>query len=209
MRRHGGTTLILVLFVAGVAVFIGIMLLLGWWIQPPSARQANDVNSILLPNEPATPKGTQNKKTLTSTPAKKNEMRIYFTPDGLKLQAQVFPETKAMEPYRRLHAVLEELLRGPQSGTLQSPIPKNVQLKAAYLMQDTAVVDLSDDIYSERLGGTMTEWLCVAAIVNTVVDNVEGVHRVRLMINGQAAQTLWGDLDISAPFAGDPSLIVE
>ena len=114
-----------------------------------------------------------------------------------------------MEPYRRLRFVLGELLRGPQGGSLQSPIPKNVQLKATYLMQDTAVVDLTDDMFSDRLGGAMTEWLCVAAIVNTVVDNVEGVHRVRLMVNGQTVQTLWGDVDISAPLSGDPSLIME
>ena len=141
MKRQGGTTLILVLFLAGITVFIGVMLLLGWWIQPPSARQANSVNSILLPDDSTTPRGTQSKKPLTISPVRKNEVRIYFTPDGLKLQAQVMQLPQQMEPYRRLHFVLGELLRGPQGGTLQSPIPKNVQLKAAYLMQDTAVVE--------------------------------------------------------------------
>ncbi|HBF35206.1 TPA: hypothetical protein DDW35_11665 [Candidatus Sumerlaeota bacterium] len=210
MNRRGSTTFTLVLFVASAAIFVGIMLLLGWWIMPPSSRQENTASTVLLA-EPATSLGAQAKKpqqTKSANPVQKNKVRIYFTPDGIKLQAQEM-DPPTMEPYRRLHWVLDELLRGPQGGSLQSPLPKNVKLRAAYLMQNTAVVDLSDEMYSERLGGTMTECLCIAAIVNTVVDNVDGVRNVRLMINGQAAQTLWGDVDISTPLASDPSLVVE
>lgn len=205
MNDRGRITLVVALFLAGVGLFTGVMLLLGWWIQPPSTRQSGPISPLLE----SAPSASSSRKIGAPDTARRREVRIYFTPDGLKLQAQIIQLSQNLEPYKRLRFVLNELLHGPQGGLLQPPIPAQTRLRAAYLAQDTAVVDVSDDILSGRLGGPMAEWLCVSAIVNTVVDNVEGVRKVRLMVNGQTVTTLWGDVDLTTPLLPDSTLAVE
>ena len=142
----------------------------------------------------------------TAPPVEENQVRVFFTPDGVKLQAQVIDLPQAMSTHERLRFAMEELLRGPTGGKLKSAVPEGVQLRAAFIRDDTAVVDLSAAA-TRSLGGPMAEALCAYAVVNTAALNLAGVKAARILIDGQAVAVLWEQVDLTGPLAPDLSLI--
>jgi len=64
------------------------------------------------------------------------------------------------------------------------------------LNDGVAVLDLSLD--SPSFGST-EEVTIVAALVDTVLQNVADTTRVRLLVNGEPAETLGGHVDLTRP----------
>ncbi|MBN1868688.1 GerMN domain-containing protein [Candidatus Sumerlaeota bacterium] len=136
------------------------------------------------------------------------EVRVLFTADGLTLTPQVIRLPKPLlDANARLRFVMTELLRGPSTDLLSSAVPSGVELLGAYIVGDTAIVDLSAPLKEKRLGGPMAEMLCAYAIVNTVLENVDSVVRVRILVQGRSVETLWSDVDLSAPLGANLALL--
>jgi len=135
-----------------------------------------------------------------------NQVRVFFTPDGLKLQPQVMDLPRTMNAHERLRFVLEELLRGPTANQLRPTVPEGTQLRGAFIGNGTVVVDLSSAV-SQPLGGPMAEILCVYSIVNTAIANTEGAQSVRILVEGQSPAVLWDQVDLAEPLVADFSLI--
>jgi len=207
--RDSHTGLAIVLFFMGALVFAGTMALLGVWLRGPAGSGSNESD---LP--PALASGASGGSgdgpiQVGRAAARRNEFRIFFTSDGLKLDPQVRrAEGKTIsEPHQRLRFVLHELLLGPPGDALHSPVPANTELRGAFIVKDTAVVDLSGEIVKHPQGGPMAELLCAYAIVNTVVENVEGIAEVRILIDGESVPVLWDQVDLSGPLAEDVSVV--
>jgi hypothetical protein len=205
---------VIALFVLGMLVFIGTMMGLGYWLRESSDLLSEGSGATFaLPSDAPGALTTSAGGTLGSRDAThRNEFRVFFTADGTKLDPQVRrPEGKQksadLQSFQRLHFVLRELLMGPPGETLRSPLPPNVSLRGAYILQDTAVVDLSPEILKQPQGGPMAELLCVYAIVNTVIENVEGIAKVRILVDGKSEPVLWDQVDLTGALAEDASLI--
>ncbi len=103
--------------------------------------------------------------------------------------------------------IVEALISGPASG-LTRTIPEGTELRAVYLGPErTAYVDLTGEVSSNHPGGVRTELMTVYSIVNTLILNVSGVDRVKLLIDGQEADTLAGHIDIRFPLTADMLLV--
>jgi hypothetical protein len=169
---------------------------LGPWVASISGTEQSRPTSLL------------DGRTLPARPsASRNQVRIFFTTDGRSLEPQVMHLPRSLTPQEKLRFVLEELLRGPSTDYFLSPIPAGTTLRGAYIKERTAIVDLDGAVRDRPIGGVMSEWLCVGAIVDTVLENVDAVDNVRFLINGQSVDTLWGDIDMTGAFAADVSLI--
>jgi hypothetical protein len=207
--RGSHTGLAIVLFFMGALVFSGTMLLLGAWLRGPAGSGSND--SDLPPALASGAPGGAGDGPIQAAraAARRDEFRIFFTSDGLKLDPQIRrSEGRTIsEPHQRLRFVLHELLLGPPGDALHSPVPANTDLRGAFILKDTAVVDLSGEIVKHPQGGPMAELLCAYAIVNTVVENVEGIAEVRILIDGESVPVLWDQVDLSGPLAEDVSLV--
>jgi len=209
LPRGSHTGLAIVLFFMGALVFAGTMVLLGVWLRGPAGSGSND--SDLPPALGRDAPGGVGDGPIQGAraAARRDEFRIFFTSDGLKLDPQIRrPEGRTIsEPHQRLRFVLHELLLGPPGDALRSPVPANTELRGAFILKDTAVVDLSGEIVKHPQGGPMAELLCAYAIVNTVVENVEGIAEVRILIDGESVPVLWDQVDLSGPLAEDVSLV--
>jgi len=103
--------------------------------------------------------------------------------------------------------IMTELINGPTSG-LTRTIPEGAGVRAIYLTPDrTAYVDLTTEIAGNHPGGIRTEQMTVYSIVNTLILNVSAVERVKLLIDGQEADTLAGHIDIRFPLKADMLLV--
>jgi spore germination protein GerM len=118
--------------------------------------------------------------------------------DDEKLHAEERDIAKPAGASAYLKALFVELKRGPTREGLVAAIPAKIALRGAYLPADgMAVLDLAMDPPPSL--GSSEEVTIVAALVDTVLQNVAGTTRVRLLVNGEPAETLGGHVDLTRP----------
>ncbi len=97
-----------------------------------------------------------------------------------------------------LQALFSELQKGPTREGLMAVIPPKMQLRNAFLLHEgEAVLDLAVD--SGLTFGSDEELAIVAALVDTTLQNVAETSRVRILVNGEPAETLGGHVDLTRP----------
>ncbi len=133
------------------------------------------------------------------TPAQTVRVTLFFAgKDDGKLHAEERDIPKPAGPSGYLKALFAELQRGPTRDGLVAALPPKLQLRSAFLGADgVAVLDLGIDPAPSL--GSSEEVTIVAALVNTVLQNVAETTRVRLLVNGEPAETLGGHVDLTRP----------
>ena len=138
-----------------------------------------------------------------TTPAAAETVRVtLFFPD--KQDGKLRPEerdiAKPSGPGAFLKTIFAELQRGPRGANLFNPIPSRMQLRNAFLLPDgVAVLDLAMD--SGIAFGSDDELAVLATLVDTTLQNVADTSRVRILVNGEPAETLGGHLDLTRPLS--------
>ena len=97
-----------------------------------------------------------------------------------------------------LRALFAELQKGPSREGLIAVIPQKMQLRNAFLLpQGQALLDLAVD--AALTFGSDEELTIVASLVDTTLQNVAETSRVRILVNGEPAETLGGHVDLTHP----------
>jgi spore germination protein GerM len=132
------------------------------------------------------------------TPIQTVRVTVFFPgKEDEKLHTEERDISKPAGASAYLKALFAELQRGPTREGLVAALPPKLQLRNAFLLNDgVAVLDLSLD--SPSFGST-EEVTIVAALVDTVLQNVADTTRVRLLVNGEPAETLGGHVDLTRP----------
>jgi spore germination protein GerM len=108
---------------------------------------------------------------------------------------------------RQLRVVVEELLRGSQSGR-KAPLPAETHVREVFVTaRGIAYVDVSKEIAEKPLPGADAEMLAVFSLVNSITMNFPAVKRVQILIEGRVAETLAGHVDLSRPLLPDVTLL--
>ena len=124
---------------------------------------------------------------------------LYF-PDqnGLLLHPQERDVPKPTGGAAYLQTLFAELQRGPTGEGLIAVIPPKMQLRNAFLMPEgEAVLDVALD--SGLTFGSDEELTIVGSLVNTTLHNVAETSHVRILVNGEPAETLGGHVDLTRP----------
>ncbi len=97
-----------------------------------------------------------------------------------------------------LRALFDALQKGPQREGLIAAVPDKMHLRNAFLLPEgQAVLDLAVD--SGLAFGSDEELAIVASLVDTTLQNVAETSRVRILVNGEPAETLGGHVDLTRP----------
>ena len=91
-----------------------------------------------------------------------------------------------------------------------SPVfPRDSAVRAAFLLPDgTAFVDLGGPTLTNGWGtGSHEELMAVYSIVATVTTNFPEARRVRILVNGEPAETLAGHVSLRQSLVPMPSLV--
>jgi len=122
-----------------------------------------------------------------------------FFPDAagmLHTEERDIPRPTAGSAY--LRALFSELQKGPTGEGLVSPLPPKIQLRNAFLLREgEAVLDLAVD--QGLAFGSDEELAIVGSLVDTTLQNVADTSRVRILVNGEPAETLGGHVDLTRP----------
>ncbi|MCD6585461.1 MAG: GerMN domain-containing protein [Desulfobacteraceae bacterium] len=133
---------------------------------------------------------------------------LYFAdkPTNQYLLGEDHPGLGSDDPVVFCRQLIEALIQGPSSG-LTRTIPATTELRAIYIDDKTAYVDLTREVAVSHPGGIFSELMTIYSIVNTLVLNVNEVDQVKILIAGQDAETLSGHIDIRFPLNADILLI--
>ena len=111
------------------------------------------------------------------------------------------------DPLASGRAIVEALIKGPQKGLVRT-IPVGTELSAIYIDSDNVCyVDLSETVKKNHPGGSNSELLTIYAVVNSLILNVSEIERVKILIDGNEAQTLAGHINLQFPFRAHMLLI--
>ena len=119
-------------------------------------------------------------------------------------QMLLTPETRNValpeNPAGALPVVVRELFKGSTQGFPPS-YPRDTVVRGAFLLPDgTAFVDLGGATLTNGWGtGSHEELIAVYSVVQTVTTNFPEAKRVRILINGEPAETLAGHVGLGKP----------
>lgn len=125
---------------------------------------------------------------VTDTDPYVRQLRLYFTDSEERYLASEYHTLTLGEDTSPERYVVEELLRGPNSGELKSPIPTGTELLSCATVDSVCVVNLSEEFVTNRPQTALGERLAVYAIVNSLTA-LSGVDSVNLLVNGQPIGT--------------------
>lgn len=129
--------------------------------------------------------------------ARQSEAGIWLEPEPLQLD----PGTEQV-----LRAVVEAVVDGQSAHpALTSLVPAGTEVLDVRIEDRIAVIDLSGDIASAG-GGSAQESALAQQLAQTATQ-FETVDALRLLVDGQPIDELWGHLDWSQPITADPAAI--
>lgn len=97
-----------------------------------------------------------------------------------------------------LRVIYGELQKGPQTPELIAVVPEKIRLRNAFILPEGEIVlDLAVD--ASLSFGSAEELAIVASLVDTYLQNVADTRRVRILVNGEPAESLGGHVDLTHP----------
>jgi spore germination protein GerM len=191
MTRRAAALLLVVL-----ALAVGALIL---WTRGGPVLSARRRPRLFLrvtpaPAAPSAPAGAA-----PATPGETVRLTLFFPgQEDAKLRPEERDIPKPNGAGAALKAIFNELQRGPTLPDLVATLPPKLQLRNAFLLPEGEVVlDLAVD--SSLSFGSDEELAIVASLVDTVLQNVADTRSVRILVNGEPAETLGGHVDLTRP----------
>lgn len=125
------------------------------------------------------------------------------TTDAKYLVAEPHVVPKNDQPAK---TAMELLVAGTKNVDLVSVMPAGTKLKHISIKDKIAYVDFNDKLVKNNTGGSASEILLVAAIINTLTEFKE-IQKVQIMVDGKKIDTISGHLDIGEPLSRSEKII--
>ena len=107
------------------------------------------------------------------------------------------------DPGAQAKAILEAQIE-PAAEPLLSAVPSGTRLRAVFVANGEAYVDLTGDMISAHPGGSLNELLTVYTIVGALTANLPAVNAVQILVDGKEVDTLTGHVDLRQPLTQKP-----
>jgi spore germination protein GerM len=129
------------------------------------------------------------------------EVTLYLAQAEGTLQPRPVTVALPAEADQRAREVLRALLAEYTEPGAAHPLPPEADVNDVYLVEGgLAVVDVNAAFAAGHRSGILLESLTLASLVRTLAANVEGVTRVKFLVEGAERETLAGHADLSGFF---------
>ena len=120
--------------------------------------------------------------------------------------AHIVPEVRSF-PINDTPArtAVEALIGGTDQPQTAKVFPYGTKLRQIWIKDEIAYVDFNHSILKGN-GGSATEILLVAAVVNTLTE-FPTIEKVQIMVDGKKIDTLYGHVDLSEPLSRSEGII--
>ncbi len=130
------------------------------------------------------------------------KVKLFYlaAPGTMTLAARETEMPLAKEPEREAKQIVAALIVGLPEPALRT-LPAETLVHEVFLLADgTAVVDLSQGFAVSMRSGIETEQLAVDSILRSLSANLPQIRRVRILIDGQEAETVAGHVDLGCSY---------
>ena len=94
-------------------------------------------------------------------------------------------------------AIIQTLLKGPGIENLRATWPDKASLNALFITDKArAFIDIQVDPEMVQHMDARSEMLAVYSMANSLIVNIPKIRQIKILINGQDAQTLAGHIDL-------------
>jgi hypothetical protein len=154
--------------------------------QPPLSRNLNVENKVAM-----------------------RTVSLYYESPDLLLAPERRDLPLPENPAGAMDLVLRELLKGSANAAVPRLLPADTVIRGSYLLPDgTAFVDLGGPTLTQGWAtGSHQELMAVYSVVQTVTSNFTEAKRVRVLVNGEPAETLAGHVSLSRALSPMPSIV--
>jgi spore germination protein GerM len=156
----------------------------------------------------------ENKPPLSPNLAKENKVAmrtvsLYYESQDLLLAPERRDLPLPENPAGALDLVMRELVKGSANAAVPRLLPADTVIRGVYLLPDgTAFVDLGGPTLTQGWAtGSHQELMAVYSVVQTVTANFPEARKVRMLVNGEPAETLGGHVSLARSFAPQPSIV--
>ena len=154
----------------------------------------------------STASATQPVAAPVSGPVEQVTLYVAYDDEGI-LQARGFRIPLPSGRQQRAEEVLRALIGLYLDKSSPHPLGMGSDLRGVYLVDPQlagpgvepglAVIDLNGAFADSHRSGVLLENLTVASLVRTLTANIDGIHRVKILIDGHERETLAGHADLS------------
>jgi spore germination protein GerM len=185
--RAGRTLVIGAAAVAGIALIFGMFV----WL-PRLTTRATSTGTV----------GAAAAPVAAAAPGRKIKARLFYVADnGTKLTSVERDVPYGDGPIEQAREILTAQI-APVVEPLVSAVPAGTSLRAVFITENgEAFVDLSGEVVSAHIGGTLGELLTVYTIVNALTENLPAIAAVQVLVDGKEVETLSGHIDLRRPLA--------
>ena len=136
-------------------------------------------------------------------------VRLYYESPGMLLAPEPRNIPLPESPAAAVPVVARELIKGPAVPSSARLFPADTVVRGAWLLPGgTVVVDLGGPTLSAGWStGSHQELMAAYSLVQTMTSNFPEAMRVRVLINGNGAETLAGHLSLARSLSPVPSLV--
>lgn len=140
-------------------------------------------------------------------PERKIKAHLYYvSDDGRGLTGVERDVAYGVDPAAQARAILDAQIVQPDA-PLVSAVPAGTKVRAVYIANGDAYVDLTADIVAAHPGGSLNEQLTVQTLVSAVMTNLPAVTGVQILIDGKEVDTLAGHVDLRQPLVRKPDWV--
>ncbi|WP_378956111.1 GerMN domain-containing protein [Pelosinus sp. sgz500959] len=101
---------------------------------------------------------------------------------------------------------IESLVAGTKNTDLIAVMPKGTKLRNISVKDGIAYVDFNENLIKNNTGGSASEMLLVAAIVNTLTE-FHNIQKVQILVEGKKIDSISGHMDIGEPLSRSEKII--
>jgi len=130
-------------------------------------------------------------------PEEKQDITLYFcNQDASALETETRTITVAQDiSIRELMLItLQELIKGPISGSLHKTIPSEVRVNQLQIKDNLAAVDFSVEMHTQHWGGSTGESMTINSIVYTLTE-FPGIDKVMMTVDGSPISIEHGPIE--------------
>jgi spore germination protein GerM len=121
------------------------------------------------------------------------------------LEPASVPLKLSADPVERGKQLIAALISGPSNPSQRTLPPTSSLLEFYLLPEGVAVADFSSQLATELPSGIQSELIAVESIADTLAANIPNLRRLKILIDGEEAQTLAGHIDLTGYFVLQPS----
>jgi spore germination protein GerM len=119
--------------------------------------------------------------------------------DTATLKSQSVSIASSPERQRQAEDILRALLEIYVSKGSPHPLPAGAAVRNVYFVESGLVlIDVNSNFASGQTSGILAEELTLSSLVQTLASNIQGISRVKFLVEGKEASTLAGHADLSS-----------